>query len=87
MSSISINGIGIVTIPERNTTDEIITIVNTLKGDFKTLNELLEIVPHTIFWCEHEQCLEVIEPFKSEKDLNTHMCKCHESEEFEVCNE
>jgi len=84
MNTISTD-IGIVTIPERNTKEEIISIINTLKEDSETLNELLVIVPHKNFWCEHKDCLEEIEPFKSEKELNIHICRCHLSDSWEVC--
>ena len=59
MNTISTD-IGIVTIPERNTKEEIIEIINTLKEDPKTLNELLVIIPHENLWCTHEDCLEEI---------------------------
>jgi hypothetical protein len=76
MEKITIKGVGIVTVPERNTKEEVINIVNTLKHDLKTLNEMLIIEPFEIFWCEHEACLEVTEPFHSEKELIEHMFKC-----------
>ena len=76
MEKITIKNVGIVTVPERNTKEEIINIVNTLKHDLKTLNEMLIIEPIKIFWCEHEACLEVTEPFYSEKELIEHMLKC-----------
>ena len=79
MEKITIENVGIVTVPERNTKEEVINIVNTLKHDLKTLNEMLiieltepiELTESTesteIFKCELEACLEVTEPFDSEK--------------------
>ena len=77
MNTVTMKGVGIVIIPERNTEEEIIHIVNQLKDDVVTLNEMLVIIPNEIFWCEHEECLEEIEPFDSEEDLVRHICKCH----------
>ena len=77
MEKITIKNVGIVTVPERNTKEEVINIVNTLKHDLKTLNEMLIIEPIEIFWCEHEECLEVTEPFYSKKEFIEHTCKCH----------
>ena len=77
MNTVTIKGVGIVIIPERNTKEEIIHIVNQLKDDVETLNEMLVIIPNENFWCEHVECLEVIEPFHSEEDLVKHICKCH----------
>jgi len=79
MEKITIKNVGIVTVPERNTKGEIIDIVNTLKHDLKTLNEMLiiePIEPIEIFWCENEACLEETEPFYSEKEFIEHICKC-----------
>ena len=78
MNTVTIKGVGVVHIPERNTKEEIIHIVNALKDDVETLNEMLEIKPIEIFWCEHEECLEEIDPFDSEEDLVSHICKCHQ---------
>ena len=77
MNTVTIKNVGIITIPERNTEEEIIHIVNQLKDDVETLNEMLEIKPIEIFWCEHDECLEEIYPFDSEEDLVKHICKCH----------
>jgi len=77
MNTITIKDVGVVTIPERNTKEEIISIVNTLKDDPKTLHEMLEIKPIEILWCEHDACLEVTEQFHSEQELLNHICKCH----------
>ena len=77
MNTVTIKDVGIVTIPERNTEEEIIHIANQFKDDVETLNEMLEIKINEIFWCEHEECLEVIEPFHSEENLIKHICKCH----------
>jgi hypothetical protein len=77
MNTVTVKGVGIITIPERNTEEEIIHIVNQLKDDVVTLNEMLEIKPIEIFWCEHEECLEEIGPFDSEEELVSHICKCH----------
>jgi len=83
MEKITIKNVGVVTVPERNTKEEVINIVNTLKHDIKTLNEMLiiepiePIEPIEIFWCDQEACLEVTEPFYSEKELIEHICKCY----------
>ena len=79
MKTTTIKDVGIVIIPERNTEEEIIHIVNQLKDDVETLNEMLEIKPIENIWCEHEECLEEVEPFHSEEDLVKHICKCHPS--------
>jgi hypothetical protein len=76
MEKITIKDVGHVTVPERNTREEVINIVNTLKHDLTTLNEMFIIEPIEIFWCENEACLEVTEPFYSEKEFTEHNCKC-----------
>jgi ASC-1-like (ASCH) protein len=75
MNTVTVKGVGIITIPERNTEEEIIHIVNQLKDDVETLNEMLEIKPIENIWCEHEECLEEIDPFDSEEDLVSHILK------------
>ena len=77
MNTVTVKDVGIVIIPERNTEEEIIHIVNQLKDDVVTLNDMLEIKPIENIWCEHEECLEEIDPFDSEEDLVSHICKCH----------
>ena len=77
MNTITIKDVGIVTIPERNTKEEIISIVNALKDDPGTLHEMFQIKPIEVFWCEHDACLEVTDPFHSEQELADHLCKCH----------
>ena len=77
MNTVTVKGVGIVIIPERNTEEEIIHIVNQLKDDVVTLNDMLEIKPIENIWCEHEECLEEIDPFDSEENLVKHICKCH----------
>ena len=77
MNTVTMKGVGIVIIPERNTEEEIIHIVNQLKDDVVTLNEMLELKPIENIWCEHEECLEEIDPFDSEEELVKHICKCH----------
>ena len=77
MNTVTVKSVGIVIIPERNTEEEIIHIVNQLKDDVETLNEMLEIKPIENIWCEHEECLEEIDPFDSEENLVKHICKCH----------
>ena len=77
MKTVTIKGVGVVTIPERNTEEEIINIVELLKHDPKTLHEMLCIEPIKLFWCEHWTCLETIDPFNSEEELHDHICKCH----------
>ena len=78
-NTVMIKDVGAVTIPERNTAEEIIHIVNSLKDDPETLHEMLLIEPEP-FWCEHDACLEVIEPYNSEQELAEHICKCHLNE-------
>jgi len=67
MNTITIEGVGCVHIPERNTKEEIIHIVNTLKDDVETLNEMLVIEPEDKLVIEPEDKL-VIEPDKKNKD-------------------
>ena len=88
MNTVTIKGVGVVHIPERNTKEEIIHIVNQLKDDVETLNEMLIIEPvnnhedkQENIWCEHEECLEETEPFRTEEELFNHTCKCHLSED------
>jgi len=96
MNTVTIKGVGVVHIPERNTKEEIITIVNQLKDDVETLNEMLIIEPTNNqennlennlenkkenIWCLHEECIEVTEPFNSEEELFNHTCECHLSED------
>jgi len=45
MNTVTIKGVGVVHIPGRNTKEEIIHIVNQLKDDVETLNEMLIIEP------------------------------------------
>ena len=54
----------------------------------ETLNEMLIIEPvnnhedkQENIWCEHEECLEETEPFRTEEELFNHTCKCHLSED------
>ena len=78
-NTVMIKGVGVVTIPERNTEEEIINIVNSLKDDPETLHEML-CIEHEPFWCLHDVCLEVTEPYNSEQELAEHNCKCHSNE-------
>jgi len=68
-------------VPQRNTVVEIETISNELRDHPIILNELFEealiVKAPYIFWCEDEDCLEVIEPFNFESELEEHMCLCH----------
>jgi len=86
MNTVTIQDVGVVHIPERNTKEEIIHIVNQLKDDVETLNEMLIIEPEDKqdkgenIWCEHEECIEETEPFRSEEELFNHTCKCHSVE-------
>jgi len=75
MNTVTIKGVGVVHIPERNTKEEIIHIVNTLKDDVETLNEMLIIEPEDKLVIEPEDKLViepedklVIEPDKKNKD-------------------
>ena len=86
MNTVTVQEVGVVHIPERNTKEEIIHVVNTLKDDVETLNEMLIIEPEDKqdkeenIWCEHEECLEETEPFRTEEELFNHTCKCHSVE-------
>jgi len=80
--SITIPDVGVVTIPERNTEEEVRSIVNAIIDEVELLHELFEIEPISsvdpeIHWCDHDVCLEVIEPFTSEEDLWFHICFEH----------
>ena len=77
MNTVTIKDVGIVTIPERNTKEEIIHIVDQMKKDSETLHKMFIIKPIEVFWCEHWTCIETIDPFNSEEELQDHICKCH----------
>ena len=76
---ITIPDVGVVTIPERNTEEEVRSIVNAIIDEVELLHELFEIesVNPENHWCDHVDCLEVTEPFPSEEDLNYHICFEH----------
>jgi hypothetical protein len=80
--SITIPDVGVVTIPERNTEEEVRSIVNAIIDEVELLHELFVIEPISsvdpeIHWCDHVDCLEVTEPFASEEDLWSHICFEH----------
>jgi len=78
MNTVTIEGVGVVRIPERNTREEIVNIVNTLGPMFPELyKELIVINEYDICWCEHEDCLEETEPFNSESELGNHTFMHH----------
>ena len=81
--TLTIKGVGIITIPGRNTKEEVIDIVETLKDDVETLLEMFEIEPELAPDPELVEMAPVLE--EMDQPNNIFWCleeECHESIEL-----